>query len=147
MLFHRCSFVLLTWFRNISYFLLKGDASASIKFCQLLVPENNGNVLYWSQHFWLESYLLCILISNVQYLYFFSRVLLPFCLHITLIPLGSEKSGMRGWWCFFCFVQRMCKLKHPVPMSPIYIHYFSKQCSQCNWVHKCINILMSNSIL
>lgn len=57
MLFHRCSFILLTWFKNMKYFLLKGDANVSIKFCQLLVPENNSNALYWSlQHFWLESY-------------------------------------------------------------------------------------------
>ena len=105
MLFHRCSFVLLTWFKNISYFLLKGDANGSSTFCQLLVPGNNRNALYWSpRHFLLESYLLCILIS-----------------------LGSEKSGMRGWWCFLCFVQRMCKLEYPIPMSPTYIHYFIKQ--------------------
>lgn len=131
MLFHRCSFILLTWFKNMKYFLLKGDANVSIKFCQLLVPENNSNALYWSlQHFWLESYLLCILISNVQYLYFFSTEFYYPSVCILLLSLWDLKRvGWEGWWCFFCFVQKMCKLEHPVPMSPIYIHYFSKQCS------------------
>lgn len=49
-LFHHCSLALLTWFKNMKYFILKEGANIKsincYEFSQLLFPENNRNVSY-----------------------------------------------------------------------------------------------------